>query len=367
MLKVARHRLLGFLTAAMLLAGCQYDSMVSQLREDAGQNDSVAISFGNGVIDNPIRTRASVSLLSQHTNTMGVWGWQTTQGDEVVCLFNDKNVTYNPELAQWTYSPARYWDRGSSYRFYAYAPHSSSVPGAAVSIDQETGLITIQDVILNGSNTMSTQSQPQPCGSFIDADDTDWMIDRTGQMVSKEKVYSRVTFNMQHILAKFNVMVVANTEIMSASTRLVIDSLSIGGFISKGSFSQRLKHTPVAGIEADDTVHEWITDSTSPRYLLQGTRGVTVTDSGCCVIESLLLPQYVTDGMNLRLSYSIGTEGGRTEHYTYLLGLNDAFSEFRCANNYTITLIIGAENDVITFDAGSTIWDSEPDRNYWFY
>jgi len=366
MLTLARHRVLGLMAAAMLLTGCQYDSIVNQLRQDAAQNDSVAISFGNGVIDNPIRTRSSVSLLSQHTNTMGVWGWQTTQGGEVICLFNNKNVTYDPDLALWTYSPARYWEKGSSYRFYAYAPHGSSVPNAAVSINEETGRITIQNVILNGSNTMSTQAQPLPSGSFIDVDDTDWMIDRTGQIVPKEKIHSRVTFNMQHILTKFNVMVVADPDILSPDTNVVIDSLSIGEFISKGSFSQKLSHTPVVGVEADDTVCEWTIDSTSPRYTLQGTRGVNVTSTGCCIIESLLLPQDVTDDIYLRLYYSINTVGGRSEHFTYLLGLNDAFSEFRSANNYTLTLIIGAENEVITFDSGSTLWDSEPDWNAWF-
>ena len=365
MLNVARHRVLGWMAAAMLLTGCQYS--IVNLREDVEPNDSLAISFGNGVIDNPIRTR-SVSLLSQHTNTMGVWGWQTTQGGEVVCQFNNKEVTYDPVRALWTYSPARYWDKGSSYRFYAYAPHANSVSDASVSINDQTGFISIKNVILTGCNTMDTVAQPVPSGSFYGVDDTDWLIDRSGQMVPKEKVHSRVTFNMQHILAKFNVMVVAHPDIVSSgSTNVVVDSLSIGQFVGKGSFTQKLSHTPVVGVEADDTVREWITDSTYPRYTLQGTRGANVTMAGCCVVESLVLPQPITEQMQLRLRYSINSVGGHSEHFTYLLRLDNAFSEFRCSNNYTLTLIIGSENDVITFDSGSTLWDSENDRNSWIY
>ena len=126
MQNVARHRVLGLLTAVMLLAGCQYDSIVNQFRQETGQKDSLAIGFGNSVIDNPVRTRA-LSLLSQHTNTMGVWGWQTTTDKMEVQLFNNQLVSFDQDANDWTYSPARYWDKGSSYRFYAYAPNSTTV------------------------------------------------------------------------------------------------------------------------------------------------------------------------------------------------------------------------------------------------
>ena len=355
MLKLARHRALGWLAAVMLLAGCQYDSIVNDFRQESGHNDSLAISFGNGVIDNPIRTR-SVSLLSQHTNTMGVWGWQTTLGNEVVCLFNNTDVTYNPGT-QWTYSPARYWEKGSSYRFYAYAPHGSTVPQSTVSINEQTGRFTIQNVVLNGGNTMSNAAKQTPSGSFISVDDTDWMIDRTGQTVTPDKIYSRVTFNMQHILAKFNVIVKTSGALSTAGKTVVIDSLSIGEFVSKGSFTQMLDHSPVAGVAAD-SVDEWTIDTASPRYTIQGTRGAVVNGSGCCVIESLLLPQDVTAQQLVSISYTIRTKGGHVEHFKHQFMLDEAFeSSFRCATDYTLYITI--EPVVITFDSNSTKWENE--------
>ena len=367
MLKIARHKVLGWIAAAMLLTGCQYDSVVNQIREDTERNDSVAIDFGNGVIDNPIRTRSSVSLLSQHTNTRGVWGWQTTKDDQVVCQFRDKEVIYSPDLVRWTYSPARYWDKGSSYRFYAYAPHANSVPDATVSIDEQTGFISIQDIILNGCNTMSSQTRPAPTGSFIDVDDIDWMIDRAGQKISKENIYTRVTFNMQHILAKFNVMVVASSAIISSGSILTLDSMSIGDFLSKGDFIQKLDHTPVSSVATDMAVKEWKLDSTRPRYSLQCIQNLNVTTDVCCVIESLLLPQVMTDDIMLRLHYTIKTLGGHIEHYVFTIKLNEAFkdtNEFMSANNYTLTRLIGEDNRVIPFDSGSPIWDEEVNKEW---
>lgn len=354
---------LGWWIAAMmlLLTGCQYDVMVSELREE-GSHDTVAISFGNGVIDNPVRTR-SFTLLSQHTSTMGVWGWQTSKENVVECAFRNKEVTFNPDLGLWTYSPAKYWEEGSNYRFYAYAPHSGSANGASVTINEETGFISIDSVVLNGDNTMDSIALPAPMGSFKTVGDIDWMIDRMGQIVPKERIRTRVTFNMQHILAKFNVMAVATGAISNQGSTVVIDSLSIGDFLSKGSFIQKLDHTPVAGVEADDTVREWTIDTIRPRYTLHGTHGAVVTADGCCVIESLLLPQQVTPSQQVRINYSIHSDNGRSEHFTYLFKLNEAFSGFSCSNSYTLNLIIGP--DVITFDSGTTDWDNEPDRHSW--
>ena len=134
MQNVARHRVLGLLAAVMLLAGCQYDSIVNQFRQETGQKDSLAISFGNGVIDNPVRTRA-LSLLSQHTNTMGVWGWQTTTDKMEVQLFNNQLVSFDHDENDWTYSPARYWlTRPTQLQYRAHRYLSTRVPDVLILI-----------------------------------------------------------------------------------------------------------------------------------------------------------------------------------------------------------------------------------------
>ena len=356
MLNVARHRILGGLAAIILLAGCQYESIVNQLSDEQNHNESQAISFGNGVIDNPVKTRA-LSLLSQHTNTMGVWGWQTASGRPEVCLFNNNLVSYDPELEDWTYSPARYWEKGSSYRFYAYAPNVATVPGASVSIDESTGHININNVVLEGSNTMSQGPQPHPFGTFSSVTDVDWLVDREGKKVYPEQIGNLVTFNMQHIMAKFVVMVNINKTMSEGGIQVVIDSLSIGQFYSKGDFTQKLDHSPVVGVEADDSVTEWLIDTSNPTYALHSARGALIDSTGSCVIESLLLPQLVDSTQNIIVEYSMHYPGGRIEHFDTRIGLKEAFGAFRCANSYTLNLMIGP--DIITFNADATVWDNQ--------
>ena len=356
MLNVARHRILGLLAVIMLLTGCQYESIANQLREEKGRNDSLAISFGNGVIDNPVKTRA-LTLLSQHTNTMGVWGWQTTDENLEVLLFNDKLVSYDPELKDWTYSPARYWEKGSSYRFYAYAPNASTVPGTSVSINESTGRITINNVVLDGCNTLSTAPQPYPYGTFCSVTDVDWLVDREGKTVNPEQVGSLVTFNMQHIMAKLIVSVNPTKTLNDDGIKVVLDSLSIGQFYSKGDFTQILDHSPVIGIESDESVVEWQIDSIHPTYMLRSAYNAEIDSAGSYVIESLLLPQHVDSTQNILVNYSMHYPGGRVEHFDSRISLQSAFSVFRCANSYTLHLLVGPE--IITFNAGAQQWDND--------
>ena len=362
MQNVARHRVLGLLAAVMLLAGCQYDSIVNQFRQETGQKDSLAISFGNGVIDNPVRTRA-LSLLSQHTNTMGVWGWQTTTDKMEVQLFNNQLVSFDQDANDWTYSPARYWDKGSSYRFYAYAPNSTTVPGTSVSINKGTGRININNVVLVGSNTMSAAPRPQPYGTFGSVADTDWLVDREGKAVNPEQIGSVVTFNMQHILAKLIVMVTPNKSISDGGVTVVIDSLSIGQFYSKADFTQILDHSPVIGIESDESALEWQIDSTYTTYALRSAYGAEIDSIGSCVIESLILPQQVDSTQMILVNYSMHYPGGRIEHFDSRIGLREAFNAFRSANSYILHLMVGP--DIITFDAGANEWTDEDWEGWW--
>ena len=141
------------LLAVSILSGCTYNDAIKDLSSHK-TDESYPIAFTNGVIDNPVRTRA-VTLLSDHMNTMGVWGWQNTPESVVERLFLNQEVTFNNLLGKWVYSPLKYWDLYSDYRFYAYAPHAGSVPGVTASINQTTGAISINGVTLKGCNTSS--------------------------------------------------------------------------------------------------------------------------------------------------------------------------------------------------------------------
>lgn len=348
----------------MLLTGCQYADMVSNLRDAERDTDSLVIGFYNGVISNPVSTRA-VSLLSEHLNTMGVWGWQTTSQGEVECLFLNKEVTFNPSLAKWTYMPPKYWESKSKYRFYAYAPHSDTNP-ANVSIDPETGHISITGVTLTGSNTVNAPDTVT-LGNFSHVSDIDWMIDRTGQHL--DGTYrSDVSFNMQHILSKLCVKANIGANFVAQDDQeqfIRVDSMRIGSFICQGNFTQKLSQSP----SPRDTTQlnyrkaEWEPIDTLPRYSIIGATGVDVTDSCAYIIESLIIPQRTDATQMIDIWYSIGVDGGFVNRFHYVIPLSDVFSGFVAGANYIIDVMISPE--AITFDSGVAGWEDfmNPDFN----
>ncbi len=344
--RLFRH-IAALVLAGIILTGCAYDDSVRELREHNPYSESLAIAFDNGVIDKPIITKAG-ALLSDHMNTMGVWGWQTTNLGDVERLFLNQNITYNAPEAKWTYNPLKYWDLKSTYRFSAYAPHSSSDSGVNVTIDSITRAISIKGVTLKGDNTITT-GVPTPPGNFGAVQDIDWMVDRNGQSMPGT-ARTLVTFNMQHILSKLCIRICrSNTFPSDTVAPIIVDSLKVGNFISQGNFTQCM---------TDDSLKmltEWTPIDTLPRYTIYSARGVSVPDSAVYVVESLIIPQQTDASQNVHIWYKLGGNGGAMSRFNYLIKLDDVFDRFIAGRNYLLTIIIGP--DVITFDSGVSGWD----------
>ena len=339
---------------ALLAAGCQSDLLVDY--QEQPQTAVSAIDFVGGFIDNQVSTKA-VTQLSQHTTSMGVWGWQIPSDvDEELLLFNNQNVVYSNTLSDWTYSPKKYWSAGSNYRFYAYAPHSDSVEGASVSIDSESGRFSIDGITLKGSNLMSVEASRTTKGLFGSVADVDWMIDRTGLSGTRGNFGNRVTFNMQHILAKLNVKVRVNNVLDSDNnTTVILDSVTVSSLAGGGSFEQKLNHTPNPESESDNAVQEWTIDTDVPAHGLVSTKSVDVDGTGYYVIESLVIPQTIGEECKVKASFTMTSADGRVERFVSVFGLSEAFDSFATGYNYTLTITMAP--DVITFDAGSGSWD----------
>ena len=345
------RRLAKLMMAGMILtvASCAYDDTVRELRDQQTDSEGLVIAFSNGIINDPVpmhRTRA-LALLSDHTESMGVWGWQTTSEGVTERLFQNQDVTFSTSLAKWTYSPLKYWEIKSNYKFYAYAPHSSSVPGVKASINPDTHAISITGVTLEGCNTIDS-GVPAPIANFSGVADTDWMLDRSGQSMAGI-LRSEVIFNMQHILSKICVRVRRSSTFMPDSIiSISIDSLKLGNFISQGDFVQSMDN-------ASQTLSpEWASVDTLPRYSVTSAKHVSIPDSAVYVLESLLIPQRVTDGQYIRVWYNIGNSGGYINRMDNIFSLNELFTGFEAGKSYVITVTIGP--DPIRFDAGVLDW-----------
>ncbi len=351
---------------AVFAAGCQKELLTDYTGNADNQRGGVAIAFDNGIVDNPVGTRALLPL-SDYQSTMGVWGWRSDNEMLDEPLFKNHLITYSTSLNGWTYTPLKYWEQHSHYRFYAYTPHSSDsrATGATVSIDEASGFISIDNVLLTGHNIRKNDASHTLKNTFAESDDVDWMIARQGQ-TANGRTPEKVQFLMNHILAKFNVRIRVSSSLVSPSsgiTSISLSSLSVGAFKSKGSFEQKLLHVPSATSVTDMAAVEWSVSNT-PDVTLASGADIILDNEYTYVVESLLLPQDVTDTQTLNLRYTLTFNDSRTEYFDYALRLNDAFGTGslsgaggRFLSGYSYTLSININPDVITYDAGASSWE----------
>ena len=352
--------LTGLACMALVLGSCQHDDV---LVDDPVVNEAPrrAIGFDNNFIDQAYATRVGAPYaLSDYVTTMGVWGWRSDADVNDQPQFIDQLVTYDATAAEWQYNPLRYWERNSTYRFYAYAPHQTAA-NATVTIDDATGHITISDVTLHGTNLQDPATTAQQyVFSSVAAGDVDWMVARAGRTLPG-RLGQTVEFTMQHILSKLNVAIRISDALANDAgvTGVTVDSLVIRPFVASGSFAQTLNHTPDASLAADRAAGEW-TLTAAPTLTLRSTENVAVGNTLLYIIESLVLPQDI-DHQTVKLCYTIAYSDGRTERYTYVMPLADAFGptteaggQFLSGYSYTLTFTMAP--DVITFNPGVDDW-----------
>lgn len=340
------------LMLASLVAGCQQREILTDI---IGQEEEErqAIGFVGGYIDSQVSTRANMTSLSDHMNTMGVWAWETYKSEPEQILFNNQDVTYNPSTGKWEYSPVKYWNKNTTYRFYAYAPYKDQVTTANVTFDDESHF-GITGITLKGDNVMYPTAQREALNNFSSVDDVDWLIDRTGQCGTQAELGKMVTFNMQHLLAKLTVKMRTN---YSGQSFMKLDSMRVGDFVGGADFHQQLNHNPSSENSTDMTAHEWTIDTNAPLYKIESARDTDIDQDGMYVLESLIIPQKVTASQYVDVYYSAEYEAGSIERFHYRFSMDKVFTEFLGGNNYTLTLTVAS--NVITFDSGVSEWKDE--------
>ena len=333
----------------LFLVGSCTSDVLTDVQSGKGQ---YAIGFDNGMVDNNVLTRATTTPLSLYHPTMGVWGWEIAANKKENPLFHNQQVNYVAEgtdYHNWTYSPLKYWNNDCNYRFYAYAPYDSTL----VSIVDSTGAFRIRDIVLTGVNLQdSATTTLRDC--FSGTKDIDWMVARNGEFLPGTN-RDKVSFTMQHILAKFVAAVRVDKSLAESQdvTKVTVNSLTIDDFVSKGSFEQKYTYNPDTTniYEAD----EWILDETAARYTLAMSQPAQVLpDQTMYLMESLLLPQTVEEEATITLNYSYTYSDGRTERFLYTTPLTKAFLQFSSCCCYTLTFVINPE--CIVFDAGVNNW-----------
>lgn len=339
---------------ATMLTACDGERLVMDV---SAPDSQAAIGFDGGFVDAMTRGAGSLSL-DVFARSMEVWGWRSDDtGSAVEKLFDGQKVTFDTVQGMWTYSPIKYWDGNSTYRFAAIAPYADRSVNR-VTVDSLTSFVKIDSVMTDGTNLQDSATNAERL-SFLGTTQKDWLVARAGQTAAGS-ARDAVNFTMQHILSKLNVRVKLSQDMISSPglDSVKVSMFSVGKFMATANFEQKLAATPSP---QQASVQEWTQNASAlDSITLSGMQdSVKLSADWMYVQESLLIPQKFLSSQDMKLRYTIFSTGGVSESFTFTIDLASLFSQFSIDRlstgyNYTISLVIDV--DSIQFDAGMDAW-----------
>ena len=232
--------------ATLMMAACANNDLVDDLvKEEVPQ----AIGF------EPFANKSTRAAIDdkEDLQELGVgftvWGYKTATATlnwtNQYTVFDGVDVTYAD--SKWGYTDAKYWDRTSTYNFYAVAPSTGSYD-----IDETTGMITVNNAV----SAKSTESM-------------DYVIDRNGVKGVNGNYtgteHDAVAFDFHHIMSKISFKLKA-----AVAEDITVTNLTMTGWNSgNGTFVQALSITPSIATHTS----EWNISSA-------GTGNVTLVGTG---------------------------------------------------------------------------------------
>lgn len=238
--------------------------------------------------------------LEAYNTTFKVWGSkflpdgddEGTDLDEVrVFGINNTGEVVTHDGANWTYSPARFWDKSAtSYSFYAAAPSGKSWVW-----DNSTKKLSLVDFALSGYNSVTGNPATEVdvdkvLTENVDTEDLMISTDVTGY-----NTYTSAAVNLQfnHILSRLNIGVRKATTLDAFDVKL--NSIKVFNMKSNGTFNENLASgTDLSG----GTIARW---ATAPTTQAKFTTGVGYVPANALLITSTETApstyQYVYEGL----------------------------------------------------------------------
>lgn len=369
--------------AATILASCAETEKVNNDLQDTTEPKVIGFSSFS---EKATKGVDNINDLEYFHNTFAVYGTKkhtltndkeyvfgesaaTTAGTKVgtTCTYTANPANFYG--SNWSYTDLRYWDRQSNYKFIAYAPVQDSNPlrykynAAGAEVGDAGNDFVATDYYLTGKNLQANATNAAINKGFnVNDEDLDLMTSAAQSQLGT--VHTSVQLTFKHILSKINV-IIGKSENLD-NTTVKIDEVTISKLIDKGSYAESRydgASTPrVSGWTPAATNHdanyvlkyEWSDGEPN----LPNTDGAdTYKVNPLYFIESLVIPQPISNDSKVTIKYHIDAEA-----FTYVLDLNEAFTEFFDRYNYNLTFTIGPS--VITFDASASNWaDSSYDVN----
>ena len=288
-----KKRSLIILTGAiMLLSACQDSSVINNI--DPIRDSSTQINFANYVSG---ITRASKGVGATFVNgdQIAVYGLQNIGGDYGK-LFNNQLVN-NTGQEIWSYTPAKYWEKNSTYDFYAVYPYATDN-----SFDFDARKFSITDF------TVADTARDQ----------VDLMI---AKQITDHQPYNVVNFEFSHILSNVNFYYKTSDGFQTDGIKSVdVVSFDVTGLYSKGSFAQ-------TGWNANNNVFTgaWTADENS-LYNMPEVKDAayTIGDAKAANLATdlLLLPQQINDNAKLSITFKLVYSDNSEAIHTRSVALN---------------------------------------------
>lgn len=347
--------------ALSLIAACSNGDVL--IDTEFGDFDYIDSTQGPAIKFAPFANRstkaqATESDLEFYHQTFKVYGTKTNNDSSTIQPVFE-GVTVTAQIAaedtvenSWTYDIDRYWDKqADNYQFVAFAPAHAPLAYHHNMVevnDDSAKFFSPSNYVLIGQNLQEGAPQTEEKNTgFTGEAGKDCDIMRSDAFAVLDPATTPiVTFNFRHTLAKLMVSIKANAD---SPYTIRIDSVCVSNLYSSGDYD----HTK--GWQVKDSTAFVNYQYTTPDTCVSATQKMYF-------IESLLMPQKVSDTHILTLVYTI-LSGSYSESFTYKASLAELFngkaSEFTRGNNYTINFNIAPEKNIITFDAGVTVWDDE--------
>ena len=282
--------------AATMFAACTQSDFVNLVPETPQ-----AIGFENHVGKS---TRAEITNEAALSTEGGfvVWGYKTaTEGlkwdgtKTITTIFNGVKV-YGAD-GNWTYDNKKYWDKASTYNFYAVAPYSPASGTYSVT-NAATGYVTITGV-----------------KSALDSESDDFMVDRNGARNvdgNYTDSHDEVNFDFSHIMSKVSLQLQCGG--INAGDKITVTSITMTGWNSNnGTFTQKYDATPTLG-----DILEWeMTNGTAGSATFTGSYVLTPATGGgeapIVPVDAYIMVPQTVDELTFTLNYTITYDADHTE------------------------------------------------------
>ena len=319
--------------AATMFAACTQTDFVNEVPET-----EQAIGFDNHVGKS---TRAEITDETALAGEGGfvVWGWKTLTTTpawaSATNIFNGVNVfaqTVSGDATVWTYTNKKYWDKTSTYNFYAVAPYNPTSGEYSIS-DAENGLITI------------TGAQ-----SALASVSDDFLIDRNGAKdISGTAPHAKVGFDFNHVMAKVTLQLLSND--INEGDVITVTKLTMSGWNSNnGTFVQKPDY-----VASTTNNSEWtLTAGTAGTVTFNKDGGYTLNETTAVAVEDsyIMVPQTIAAStLKFTVDFTITYKAGGSEKFVGHEGTLATAQTWGTDTHTTYTIKVGPQP--IEFDVTS--------------